>query len=44
MRYHEGEVTTLDATYNAKRGTITFETDRFSTYAVVILKKKNTIK
>lgn len=35
MRYHDGKVDILDAKYNAEKGTITFETDKFSTYAVV---------
>lgn len=35
MRYHDGKVDVLDAKYDAEKGTITFETDKFSTYAVV---------
>lgn len=42
IRYHEGDtekVTVLDATYDKKTKTITFETDRFSTYAIVYADK-----
>lgn len=35
MRYHDGKVDVLDAKFDAEKGTITFETDKFSTYAVV---------
>ena len=35
MRYHDGKVDTLNAKYDADKGTISFETDKFSTYAVV---------
>ena len=35
LRYHDGKVDTLDAKYDAEKGTLTFETDKFSTYAVV---------
>lgn len=35
MRYHDGKVDKLDTKYDAEKKTITFETDRFSTYAVV---------
>ncbi len=37
VRVHEGEVDILDATYDATKGTLTFETDRFSTYAIVFV-------
>ncbi len=35
IRIHEGEVTILDAIYDPATGLLTFETDSFSTYAVV---------
>ena len=35
MRIHEGKVDILDATYDAKTGKLVFETDAFSTYALV---------
>lgn len=35
VRYHDGKVDILDATYDEATGKITFETDKFSTYAVV---------
>ncbi|MDD6882067.1 MAG: LPXTG cell wall anchor domain-containing protein, partial [Firmicutes bacterium] len=35
MRIHEGKVDILDATYDAKTGRLVFETDAFSTYALV---------
>ncbi|MBQ8558400.1 MAG: LPXTG cell wall anchor domain-containing protein [Tyzzerella sp.] len=35
MRYHDGKVDILDANYDEKTGFLTFETDKFSTYAVV---------
>ena len=38
LRYHDGDankVTVLDATFDKATGTILFETDRFSTYALV---------
>ena len=35
MRYHDGKVDVLDAKYDAKTGKLSFETDKFSTYAVV---------
>lgn len=35
MRYHEGKVDILDAKYDAKTGKLSFETDKFSTYAIV---------
>ncbi len=35
IRIHEGVVTILDATYDPATGLLTFETDEFSTYAVV---------
>lgn len=40
IRYHEGDsnkVTILDAKFNEKTNTLTFFTDRFSTYAVVYI-------
>ena len=35
MRVHEGKVTFLDGTYDEKTQMVTFETDQFSTYALV---------
>lgn len=35
MRIHEGKVDILDAVYDAKTGKLVFETDAFSTYALV---------
>ncbi len=38
LRYHDGDetkVTTLNAKFDETTGTLTFETDRFSTYAIV---------
>ena len=35
VRTHNGAVDLLDTTFDAKAGTITFETDRFSDYAIV---------
>lgn len=35
MRVHEGRVTFLDGTYDEKTQMVTFETDQFSTYALV---------
>ena len=35
VRVHEGETTILDAVYNEATGEISFETDRFSTYALI---------
>ena len=35
MRYHDGKVDKLATKYDAEKGTISFETDKFSTYAVV---------
>ncbi|MBO4815995.1 MAG: InlB B-repeat-containing protein [Clostridia bacterium] len=34
VRYHEGEVEILDAEYDEENNTLTFETDKFSTYAI----------
>jgi hypothetical protein len=34
VRTHNGTVDLLDTTFDAKAGTITFETDRFSDYAI----------
>ena len=42
MRNHDGKVEMLDATYSEKTGLITFETDKFSTYAVVYRDTVNT--
>ena len=35
IRIHEGEAKLLDGTFDSEAGTFTFETDRFSTYALV---------
>lgn len=35
IRNHEGQIAILDATYDAATGKITFETDSFSTYALI---------
>ena len=35
VRVHEGEVTILDAIFDEATGEITFETDKFSTYALI---------
>lgn len=35
IRVHDGSAEMLDATFNASNETLTFKTDRFSTYAVV---------
>ena len=35
MRYHDGKVDVLDAKYDSKTGKLSFETDKFSTYAIV---------
>lgn len=35
MRYHDGNVNVLDAKYDAKTGKLSFETGKFSTYAIV---------
>ena len=35
MRVHEGEVTIIDVVYDETTGMISFETDKFSTYAIV---------
>lgn len=40
MRYHDGKVDILDANYDEKTGFLTFETDKFSTYAVVYSEAK----
>ena len=34
VRLHEGEVEILDAEYDEENNTLTFETDKFSTYAI----------
>ncbi len=34
-RLHEGELTIIDGTYDSKTGEFTFETDKFSTYAII---------
>ncbi len=35
VRVHNGKATILDADYNAANGTLTFESDMFSTYAIL---------
>jgi LPXTG-motif cell wall-anchored protein len=35
VRVHEGEVTIIDVVYDETTGMISFETDKFSTYAIV---------
>lgn len=35
MRYHDGKVDVLNTNYDEENDTITFETDKFSTYAIV---------
>ena len=35
IRVHEGETTIIDAVFDETTGEITFETDRFSTYALI---------
>lgn len=35
MRNHDGEIDLLNANFDSKTGKITFETDKFSTYALV---------
>ena len=35
IRVHDGEAVSIDGSYDAKTGTFTFETDAFSTYALV---------
>ena len=35
VRVHEGETTIIDAVFNEETGEITFETDKFSTYALI---------
>ena len=35
VRVHEGETTIIDTVFDEATGTITFETDKFSTYALV---------
>ena len=37
IRFHNGAVESLDAKLDKKTGTITFRTDRFSTYAIVYM-------
>ncbi len=37
VRIHDGVTEVLPTTYDAESGTITFETDRFSTYAIVFV-------
>ncbi len=34
-RIHEGELTIIDGVYDAETGEFTFETDKFSTYAII---------
>lgn len=43
LRSHNGEVAVLDTTVN-KDGTITFKTDRFSTYALAYVGKVNVVE
>ncbi len=42
VRIHDGEATLLDAKYDSSTGKLTFETDRFSTYAIVYYDTENT--
>ncbi len=35
VRVHEGETSIIDVEFNEDTGEITFETDRFSTYALI---------
>jgi hypothetical protein len=35
VRVHEGEVSIIDAVFNEDTGEISFETDKFSTYALI---------
>ncbi len=35
VRVHNGEMTIIDGKYNAQTGEFTFETDKFSTYAII---------
>lgn len=35
LRLHDGKVDTLEAVYNETTGEVTFETDRFSTFAII---------
>ncbi len=37
VRVHDGQVDILDTTFDTTAGTLTFETDRFSTYAIVFV-------
>ena len=41
IREHNGEITTIPAEYNAENGTLTFETDKFSTYTLTYKDVKN---
>lgn len=43
MRVHDGVVETLDTSHNEIKNTLTFETDRFSTYAIVYQDEINTM-
>ncbi len=43
MRLHNGEVTMMDGVYDKASGVLSFETDRFSTYALVYKDSENTV-
>ncbi len=42
LRLHDGEVTVIDTVYDSSKHTLTFETDKFSTYALVYYDTDNT--
>lgn len=43
VRQHDGKLETLDTTYDADTNSVTFETDKYSTYAIAYLQKKDIV-